>query len=47
MSIDLFNSSINPDFKGNDPSIDNIMNPLLSYYYCPRCFKLPSIKLLF
>ena len=45
MSFDLFNSSSKVNFKINDPSIGNNVNPLLSYYYCPKCFKLPSIKL--
>ena len=45
MSINLFDSSTKENLKGNEPSIGNNENPLLSYYFCPKCFKLPSIKI--
>ena len=46
MSINILNSFSNTKSMINDPSIDNQMNSLLFYYYCPKCLKLPSIKLL-
>ena len=45
MSFELLNSSIKDKSLNNTPSNENQQNQLLSYFFCPKCFKLPSIKI--